>query len=112
MILINAHRLLLVISKSLLMDHGFPNLALPACRSLETVAVSLIIHHGLIDFFLRIEYERAILYHFLIKRKASDNNCGRLMISLGSITGCAQIFGIWLTKLGIFIGIFRHFRHD
>lgn len=55
-------------------NHRLSNLALPASSPLEAIAMGLVIHHSLIDFFLRVYYKRAVLHHFLIEREASHKD--------------------------------------
>ena len=48
-------------------NHTLPDLTLPIFRSFESVGVRLEIHHRLVDFFLGVEDEGAILDDFLIE---------------------------------------------
>lgn len=92
------------------MNHRLSYFALPTSSSLEAIAVGLIIHHGLVDFFLRVYHKRAVLYHFLIKGEAGYKN-----FEVGSwsvFVGFMIMVGILLTELGIFFCISRHFCRD
>ncbi len=47
------------------MHHVLPNLTLPPSCALEAVGVRLEVHHGLVDFFLRVEHKGTVLDDFL-----------------------------------------------
>lgn len=56
-------------------QQGLSNLALPSFCSLEPVRMALVIQHSLVDLFLRIQNEGAILHNFLVEREAGDEDC-------------------------------------
>lgn len=56
------------------MSHTFANLTPPPSGAFETICVTLIVEHGLVDFFLRVEDEWTVLDNFLIEWKAGDED--------------------------------------
>lgn len=64
------------------MSHGLSNLAPPASRALEAVGMTLVVEHSLVDFFLRVENEGAVLDDFLIQRQTGDEDYNKQLVPL------------------------------
>ena len=56
------------------MHHALPNLTPPTLRPLESIGMGLKIHHRLVDLFLSVEDEWAVLDDFLIEGETCDEN--------------------------------------
>lgn len=58
------------------MSHRLANLTPPASCALESIGMTLVVKHGLVHFFLRVEDKRTVLNDFLVERETGDEDYG------------------------------------